>query len=128
LAREIDSPEQYDASAGLARVALAESDAASALVALQALLDHVAAGGTLDASEEPRLIELTCHQTLARIGDPHAADWLGRAHTALLAQADAINDAALRQGFLKNIPHHREIMAAWANRGRTDESSTKSIC
>jgi hypothetical protein len=26
----------------------------------------------------------------------------------------AIADAALRQGFLQNIPAHREIVAAWA--------------
>jgi tetratricopeptide (TPR) repeat protein len=135
-ALEIDSPEQHDASAGLARVALAERGAAwastaapaamaavaaeGALEALQPLLDHLAAGGTLDGTELPRLIELTVHQALAHAGDPRAADWLSRAHTALMAQADAITrhspDATLRQGFLHNIPHHREIVAAWALR------------
>ena len=134
-ALEIDSARQHDASAGLARVALAERGAAlastaapaavaaeeaeGALHALQPLLDHVAAGGTLDGSEYPRLIELTCHQALASAGDPRAADWLSRAHTALMAQAEAITrhspDATLRQGFLHNIPHHREIVAAWAS-------------
>jgi hypothetical protein len=37
-----------------------------------------------------------------------------------MAQADAISrntaDATVRQGFLQNIPHHREIVAAWAKR------------
>ena len=137
-ALEIGSAFQHTASAGLARAALAEGDTAAALAALQPLLDHVAAGGTLDAAEDRRLIELTCHQALARAGDPAAADWLARAHTALMAQADAIGrdssqhgaDPALRQGFLSNIPHHREIVAAWA-RARTDvpaESSAKPIC
>ena len=137
-ALEIGSANQHDASAGLARVALAEGDTAAALAALQPLLDHVAAGGSLDAAEDRRLIELTCHQALARAGDPAAADWLARAHTALMAQADAIGrdssqhgaDPALRQGFLSNIPHHREIVAAWA-RARFDapaESSAKPIC
>jgi tetratricopeptide (TPR) repeat protein len=114
---EIDEPNQHNASAGLARVALAEGDVAAAVAALQALLDCIAAGGTLDGTEFPRQIELTCHQTLARAGDPRAADWLARAHTALMAQADAISqhsaDPSLRHGFLNNIPHHREIMAAW---------------
>jgi hypothetical protein len=32
----------------------------------------------------------------------------------LMAKAATIPDAALREGFLKNIPEHREIMAAWA--------------
>ena len=127
-ALEIGSAAQHTASAGLARVALAEGDTAAALTALQPLLDHVAAGGTLDGAEYPRLIELTCHQAFARAGDPAAADWLARAHTALMAQADAITressqdssqhgaGPALRQGFLSNIPHHREIVAAWAKR------------
>ena len=129
-ALDIDDPVQHDASAGLARVALAERGAAlastavpelaaeGALHVLQPLLDHLAAGGTLDGTEEPRLIELTVHQALALAGDPRAADWLARAHTELMAQADAISqhsaDATLRHGFLNNIPHHRDIVAAWA--------------
>jgi len=46
--------------------------------------------------------------------------WLARAYGALMSQADAISrsstDATLRQGSLQNIPHHREIMAMWADR------------
>jgi len=139
-ALEIDSPCRHDASAGLARVALAECGAAgvstaapaapaaeaaqAALQALQPLLDHLAAGGTLDGTDDPRLIELTVHQALALAGDPRADEWLTRAHTALMAQADAISqhdsqhgaDPTLRHGFLHHIPHHRAIVAAWARR------------
>ena len=145
-ALEIASPAQHDASAGLARVALAERGAArastaapaapvavaaeGALHALQPLLDHLAAGGTLDGTEDPRLIELTVHQALARAGDPRAAEWLTRAHTALMAQAEAITrhspDATLRQGFLHNIPHHREIVAAWARHVAGNEAASGS--
>ena len=39
-----------------------------------------------------------------RSRDPRAAEWLARAHEALQAQAATISDAALRQGFLCNIP------------------------
>jgi hypothetical protein len=92
----------------------------AALQALQPLLDHLAAGGTLDGTDYPRLIELTVHQALALAGDPRAAEWLARAHTALMAQADAISqhspDPALRHGFLNHIPHNRAIVAAWAGR------------
>ena len=112
-ALEIDRPWLHDASAGLARVELAKGDAAAAVAALQPVLDQAAAGATLDGTEYPRLIELTCHQALASAGDPRAADWLARAHSALMAQADAITDAGLRKGFLHNIPFHREIVAAW---------------
>jgi tetratricopeptide (TPR) repeat protein len=120
-ALEIDSPWQHDASAGLARVALTEQDNAVALVDLQPVLDHVEACGALDGTNESRRIELTCHRVLARTSNPRAADWLARAHGALMVQADTITDFALRQGFLQNIPHHREIVAAWAQRGAGGE-------
>ena len=58
------------------------------------------------------------------------ADWLLRAHSALMAQADAIGssttDATLRQGFLQNIPHHREIVA-WAQRDVASESPARNV-
>ena len=87
-----------------------------ALREVEPVLAHLAGGGTLDGTENPRLIELTCHRVLARVGDPRAAEWLTRAHDALQAQAAAIPDAAMRQGYLQNIPLHREIVAAWAAR------------
>ena len=122
---EIDSAYQHDCSAGLARVALAEGDTAAALAALQPVLDQLAGGGTLDGTEYPRLIELTCHQVLARAGDPRAIDWLTRAHGALMALAETMTDPALRQGFLRNIPHHREIVAAWAKRDSSGAAPAK---
>jgi len=125
-ALEIGHPVQHEACAGLARVALAQGDGAAALRELQAVLDHVARGGTLDGTDA-RLVELTCHQALARVGDPRAAEWLTRAHEALQAQAATIPDAALRQGFLHNIPHRREIVAAWAKRDVASASSARPV-
>lgn len=106
-------------------MAIAEDDPAAALAALQLLLAPAAAGGTLDSTEYPRLIEITCHQALARASDPRAFDWLARAHTALMAQAGAISDGTLRQGFLRHIPHHRQIVAAWAKLGEGGEAAAK---
>ena len=84
---------------------------------LQPVLDHVATGGKLqELTETPTRIELTCHQALACAGDPHATHWLSRAHTALMTDADAIGDVSLRKGYLQNVPHHREVVAAWAMR------------
>jgi tetratricopeptide (TPR) repeat protein len=127
--REIGSAREHDASAGMARVALAEGDAPKALAELQDVLGHVACGGTLDCTDEPRRIELTCHQALARAGDPRAAKWLTRAHSALIAQAEAIarsaTDAA-RHGYLHNIPHHREIMASFSRDGAMGGTPAKS--
>jgi tetratricopeptide (TPR) repeat protein len=116
-ALEIDSHYQFDACAGLARVALAEGNVSAALAAVQPVLDHVATGGKLAGlTDAPTRIELTCHQVLACAGDPHATQWLARAHTALMTEADAISDASLRKGYLHNVPHHREVVVAWSMR------------
>jgi len=50
----------------------------------------------------------------AAAGDPRATAWLHRAYREVKAQADTLQDAALRQMFLVNIPEHREILALWA--------------
>ena len=117
IALSIGGGLELNARAGLASVALVEGDTASALETLQPLLDAGATDAVLDGTEQPRRIELTCHRVLARAGDPRSGAWLERAYTALMEQADAIGrsstDAALREGFLQNIPHHREIVAAW---------------
>ncbi len=139
VAQEIGHGMQFDASAGLARLALAQGDTGGALQALRPLLSPARAGAEADVAEgpveldepvaaedaaghfdgafAPRLIELTLHQVLAAAGDPRAAAWLERAHRTLMAQADGIADAALRQMFLTNIPYHLEIAALWAGRG-----------
>ena len=115
----IGSPWHHDATAGLARVALAQGDAAAALREVETLLTLLAGAATLEGMNEPRLIELTCFRVLAAAGgdgngEPRAAEWLARAHVALQAQAATIADVALRRGFLRHIPYHREIIAAWA--------------
>jgi len=122
-ATEIASPYRHDAAAGLARVALAEGDTGAAMRALEPLLalgaKTAAAADALKGVEFPRLVEWTCHRVLAVAGDrddSRAAEWLGRAHEALHAQAATIPDAELRQKFLCNVPLHREIVAAWATR------------
>ena len=115
-ALSIDDPQRHDASAGLVRVALAEGDTPAAMKALQPLLDHVAAGGSVDDTQG-REIEFTCHRALARAGDPRAAVWLTRAYAAVTKTAATITDEALRQCYLQNVPYHREIFAAWAQSG-----------
>ena len=139
VAQEIGSGWHFDASVGLARLALAQGDIVSALQALRPLMSPAganskadeadgpvqadepiaadAAAGNLNGAVSPRLMELTIHRVLAAAADPRAAAWLQRAHRTLMAQADAINDTALREMFLANIPHHREIVALWAAQG-----------
>ncbi len=117
----IASPWHHDATAGLARVALRRGDAPAALREIETLLIQLEGVDTLEGMNEPRLIELTCWRVLAGASggtDPRADDWLARAHEAVQAQAATITDPGLRRGFLHAIPHHREIIAAWAAQPR----------
>ncbi|MDQ6620378.1 MAG: hypothetical protein M3Z31_11920, partial [Pseudomonadota bacterium] len=113
-------PIQHDASAGLARAALAQGDVNAALEAVRRLpaldLHGDASTDPLDGAEAPRWIEWTAYLVLRRAGDARADAWLRRAHNALQRQAAALNDPQLREGFLQNIPHHREILAEWKAR------------
>ena len=121
-ALEIGHPLQHGATAGLARVALAQGDIAAALQHVEVLLSHLANGGTLEGAESQSLIELTCYRVLLRSADARAAAWLERAHVHLMAKAVTLPDAALRHGFLNNIAEHREIVSAWAaNRRSADQ-------
>ena len=117
----------WDIAGGLARTAMAEGDGTAALAELMPILDHVRSGGALKGAEDSCLIEWTCFKTLAQVGNPDADGWLTRAHTALMAQAAAIADPALRLGFLQNIPHHREIVAAWARLSEAGSADMPAI-
>jgi tetratricopeptide (TPR) repeat protein len=115
LAREIDvSNKVSNALEGQARVALARGDLATALEAVQRLLEHVDDGdqvpraAALVGTEEHR-IRLTLHQVWHRARDPRAGTALIEAHRALMQEADAISDAALQRSFLTLIPENREI-------------------
>jgi predicted ATPase/class 3 adenylate cyclase len=115
LALSLDNATRHDASAGLLRVALAQQDAAMARQMVEELLPHLGSDVALVGTEAPYLIRLTCHQALARIGDPRAAQLLASAHADLLAEAITISDAALRKSFLNNIPEHRTIVSLWTS-------------
>jgi class 3 adenylate cyclase/tetratricopeptide (TPR) repeat protein len=112
---------RHGAAAGLARTALAQGDAAAALQEVEQLVEKAAADG---AAGFGRDIELTCHLVLASAGDARAAEWLQVAHARLQGEAATITDAALRRGFLANIPEHREIEAAWAAWQRSSGGAT----
>ncbi len=117
LARADDSVNQHDAAAGIAQAALAGGDVAAALRALAGVLAHVEGGDTLDGTDGPRLIQLTCHQVLAAAGDARARQMLRSTHAELQASAASITQPGLRQSFLVNIPEHRDIVAAWRATG-----------
>ena len=110
VARAIGSAMQYDAVGGLARVALAQDDVTRAMAMVEEVLAHET---ELSGTESSHLLRLTCYRVLERAGDPRAADVLAVAHANVLAQAVLTCDPALRRSFLRDIPEHREIVAAW---------------
>ena len=105
-----------DPIAGLVRVALAEGRSSEALALAEPIVAHLAGGLSLDGTEEPLLIPLTAWSALAAAGDARAPAVLESAHGALQAQAARISDARARQRFVQAVPHHRDIVAAWARR------------
>jgi hypothetical protein len=90
-----------------------QCDGAAALQAIQDFMARWANGGMIGSAGDLRLFKLTCYRVLERAGDPRAAEWLERAHTELQSTAARVSDKRLRECFLANIPHHREIVAAW---------------
>ena len=99
--------------AGLARVALAQADHAQALAHAQEILDHLAAYPRLEGTWEPLRVYLTCYQVLHAHDDPRAEAVLEAGYRLLQERARKIEDGDLRRSFLENVPHHREIVAAW---------------
>ena len=112
LAERLGRAAQHDASAGLARVALAQDDVATAMHAIEGPLQCLSNSGALTGAEAPHLVRLTCHQVLARAGDARARRMLAHAHAELLVMSLTISDPKLRHSFLHNIPEHQAIMTA----------------
>ena len=95
--------------AGLARLALATGDLARALAHVEEILAALETH-TLDGTDEPLRVYLTCVQVLAANDDPRAPAVLDAAHTLLQTRAARIHDDSLRQTFLHDVPEHRELL------------------
>jgi tetratricopeptide (TPR) repeat protein len=111
VARRIGESTESDALAGRARVARARGDEAAALALAEQLLSRRGAGWV--GCERSTLIGFTCWQVLADVGDARAAPLLTQLHEGIQAEAEVIDDAVLRAGFLSGVPEHRSIEAAW---------------
>lgn len=130
LAREVGSRAQlFDTLAAQARVALACNDQPHALATAVRVLAEAGvvetgellapAAGEVDPLKGvlTPIVHLTLHHVWSQAGDPRAAAALAEAHRCLMADADAITDAALRHSSLNNLIENREIVALWAAQG-----------
>ena len=120
--REIGRPTMPpEPIAGLARLALARGALVEAMHLVADIVAHFDAGGTVDGTEDPLWIYLTCHQVLAAAHAPRAAEFLHKSHAMLMQRAAPLSEAE-RETFLGNVPSHRAIVAAWeAAYPRNDE-------
>ena len=104
--------------AGLARIALARGDVEGAMATIGEVVAHFDAGGSVDGTEDPIWIYLTCHQVLA--ADGLAARRPSSSIAPTRCSASALRCSATRSGrsFLANVPTNRAVVAAWAAAGR----------
>lgn len=99
--------------AGLARVAMAQNRLEQAMAYVEKILAFVEAGHSLDGTEQPFRIYLTCYQLLAAEYDPRAEDVVQKAYQLLQERANKIGDVGRQRSFLQNVPFHREIVAQY---------------
>ena len=104
--------------AGLARAAQQQGDLEAALTYIQPILEHLEAGGNLDATDEPLRVFLIVSEVLKQAGDPRAAGMLETAYQKLQERTALINEAHDREAFLHTIAHHSEILSTWEQEHR----------
>ncbi|MCP4535937.1 MAG: tetratricopeptide repeat protein, partial [Chloroflexi bacterium] len=105
--------------AGLARVSLAQGKLDLSLAQVEEILTYLE-DNSLDGTEEPMRIYLTCYRVLQANDDLCARSVLETAYQALQEQATAITDQEIRRSFLENVLYHREIVREFA-RGEFDK-------
>jgi predicted ATPase len=114
LRREFGQPHMaMEPLAGLARVSLAQNDLALAQTRVGEILGFLE-GNSLDGTEEPFRVYLTCYRVLQASQDPRTQVLLADAHNLLQGQAAKIGDEALRRSFLGNVTANREIVREFA--------------
>ena len=101
-----------EALAGMARVFLAQGDGARARSCAEEILDYVE-NNTLDGTDEPFHVYLTCYRALCACQDPRAEQVLLVAYNRLQTLAGGIEEQGLRRVFLQNVASHREIVATY---------------
>ncbi|MEI2612765.1 MAG: protein kinase [Candidatus Promineifilaceae bacterium] len=111
IRRELGQPNlATEPLAGLARVALAQGQAAAAMTPVTEILAHLEQN-SLAGTDEPYRVYLTCYQVLRANQDPRATTLLQTGYHLLREQADRMIDITRRYTLLYNVPAHRELVA-----------------
>ncbi|MBN1955420.1 MAG: tetratricopeptide repeat protein [Anaerolineae bacterium] len=119
--RELERPNMIaECRAALARAALAQDDLPWAVAQVEQVLDHLK-GNSLDGTNEPIRIYLTCYHILRADQDPRAETILETAHSLLQERAAWIEQPELRQSFLENVAAHRALRGEFAQERRDNQ-------
>jgi len=97
---------------GLVRVALAQNQSELALTLVEEIMEHLTQD-TVEGTEEPLRIYLTCYQVLQNSQDSRARACLKWAYDLLQKRLAAITDPAKRDTFIEQVASHRQIIMAW---------------
>ncbi len=103
-----------EAEACLAETARLAGDVAEAMGHAEAAVTALTTGQSLDGTESPFQIYLTCYQVLNAAQDARAQAVLHQGHQQLQERANAIVDEQARHMFLENVAVHRQITTAYA--------------
>jgi tetratricopeptide (TPR) repeat protein len=99
--------------AGLARIAIEEGELREAVQYINPIIEFLEPGGTLDGTDEPILVYLTCYQVLHAAGDTRSKNILEAGHILLLSRGAGIIDEIMRNNFYENIPHNKVLLSEW---------------
>ncbi len=117
LRDELDQPVlATEPAAGLARISLLQGDSASAQVQVNTILAQLEQDGTLEGTDQPLRVYLSCYIVLSGMDDPRAKGILNTAHDMIKTRANRISDPSGRKVFLENITYNREILSLWEKR------------
>jgi tetratricopeptide (TPR) repeat protein len=100
--------------AGLAQIALTRNNLDQAIEHVEEILSHLEIG-TLDGTEEPLQVYLTCYHALHANQDSRAQDVLTEGYNLLCTRASTIDDENMRRSYLENVTIHQEIMHEFEN-------------
>ncbi|HET7376829.1 MAG TPA: tetratricopeptide repeat protein, partial [Anaerolineae bacterium] len=101
---------EMEALAGIARALFAQDKTAEARAHVETILQYLITG-SLNGTDEPIRIYLTCYYALKAADDPRSQEILATAYHILQERAERIRDDAIRQSFMENVPAHRELIA-----------------
>ena len=103
-----------DSLAGLARVSLAQGHPFQAQAQVGEILSYLE-NNSLEGTDEPFRVYLTCYRVLKANQDSRAQEILTTAYNLLQEHAGNTTDEEMRRSFLENVPAHRELVREWVD-------------